>query len=69
MYEERSPLYYADCIQCPVAFFQGLDDRVVPPGQTIKMYEAVKARGLTTALVTFEGWLPINCLVYLYVSQ
>ena len=33
---------------------QGLEDRVVPPGQAFDMAEAVRAKGLPLALVTFE---------------
>ncbi|MBV9171055.1 MAG: S9 family peptidase, partial [Chloroflexi bacterium] len=31
VYEERSPIHYADRLSCPVILFQGLEDRVVPP--------------------------------------
>ena len=35
--------------------FQGLEDRVVPPNQSEKMFEAVRAKKLPVAYLTFEG--------------
>ncbi|KAF9320428.1 Dipeptidyl aminopeptidase [Podila horticola] len=55
LYLERSPLYSADKITCPCAFFQGLDDKVVPPNQAEMMVDALKKRGLPVSYVTFEG--------------
>ncbi|KAI7838093.1 hypothetical protein COHA_008101 [Chlorella ohadii] len=54
-YQERSPLHSLDGFKAPVAFFQGLEDEVVPPNQAQVMYDALRERGLTTALVMFEG--------------
>jgi dipeptidyl aminopeptidase/acylaminoacyl peptidase len=42
-------------LSCPLILFQGLDDRVVPPDQAQEMFDAVRAKGLPTALVAFEG--------------
>ncbi|HQQ05079.1 MAG TPA: S9 family peptidase [Kiritimatiellia bacterium] len=55
VYEARSPLFHAEGISRPVIFFQGLEDRVVPPEQTFAMYEALAARGVPAAYVAFEG--------------
>ncbi len=54
-YEARSPIHFTEQLRRPVVFFQGLDDKVVPPDQARKMFEAVRARGLPTALVEFGG--------------
>jgi dipeptidyl aminopeptidase/acylaminoacyl peptidase len=35
--------------------FQGLEDKVVPPSQAEKMVEAVRAKKLPVAYLTFEG--------------
>ena len=35
--------------------FQGLEDKVVPPNQAEKMVEAVRAKNLPIAYLTFEG--------------
>jgi dipeptidyl aminopeptidase/acylaminoacyl peptidase len=55
LYEERSPLVHADRISCPVIFFQGLDDKVVPPSQSESMVNALKKKGLPVAYLTFSG--------------
>jgi dipeptidyl aminopeptidase/acylaminoacyl peptidase len=55
IYMERSPVYHTQKISCPIIFFQGLDDKVVPPNQTEAMVEALKKRHLPVACVLFEG--------------
>ena len=52
-YDARSPLQHADRIRCPVIFFQGLDDVVVPPAQTERMAEALKANGIPVEVLLF----------------
>ena len=54
-YQARSPIHFTGQLRRPVVFFQGLDDKVVPPSQARTMFEAVRSRGLPTALVEFEG--------------
>jgi dipeptidyl aminopeptidase/acylaminoacyl peptidase len=36
-------------------FFQGLDDKVVPPQQSETMVDALRARGVPVAYLTLEG--------------
>lgn len=55
LFEQRSPINHLDRLATPMLLFQGLDDRVVPPKQAEQMAQAVRARGLPVALVTFEG--------------
>src|SRR5262249_40533474 len=55
LYVARSPLHAAARIARPVIFFQGLDDRIVPPGQAEAMVEALRARGLPVVYVPFAG--------------
>jgi dipeptidyl aminopeptidase/acylaminoacyl peptidase len=55
LYRQRSPVHYAGQLNCPVIFFQGLEDKVVPPNQSETMFEAVRRKGIPTAYVTFEG--------------
>lgn len=53
LYDERSPLYHADKITCPVIFFQGGADKVVPPNQAEVMYNALKQRHIKTELILY----------------
>jgi dipeptidyl aminopeptidase/acylaminoacyl peptidase len=54
-YRARSPLHAAAGITCPVIFFQGLDDPVVPPSQAEAMVAAMRTRGLPVAYLAFPG--------------
>lgn len=55
LYLQRSAINYTDQLSCPVIFFQGLEDKVVPPNQAELMVEALKAKKLPVAYVAFEG--------------
>ena len=55
LYLERSPIHSAEKLSCPVIFFQGLEDEVVPPDQTEKMFAALREKGLPVSYVPFEG--------------
>ena len=50
---ERSPIRHASRIRCPVIFFQGLDDRIVPPSQSTLMVQALADNGLAVAYLRF----------------
>ncbi|MCY3621461.1 MAG: prolyl oligopeptidase family serine peptidase [Gammaproteobacteria bacterium] len=53
--DERSPINHVDKLNCPVIFFQGAEDRVVPPNQAESMRDALAAKGIPVAYVLFEG--------------
>ncbi len=55
LYRQRSPIHFADRLSCPIIFFQGAEDRVVPPEQAERMVEALRAKGLPVAYLLFEG--------------
>jgi dipeptidyl aminopeptidase/acylaminoacyl peptidase len=55
IYVSRSPINFTDRLSCPVIFFQGLEDKVVPPGQAETMVAALKEKGIPVAYLPFEG--------------
>ena len=55
LYVERSPLSHVDSVSCPVLLLQGLDDPVVPPSQAEMFRDALVAKGIPHAYLTFEG--------------
>ncbi|HEX8500656.1 MAG TPA: S9 family peptidase [Pyrinomonadaceae bacterium] len=55
LYRERSSINFTDRLSCPVIFFQGLEDKIVPPNQAELMVEALRRKKLPVAYVAFEG--------------
>ena len=54
-YEERSPLAHASGTSCPVLLLQGLDDPIVSAPQSERFADAVAAKDIPYAYLTFEG--------------
>lgn len=54
-YQARSPINHIEQLNCPAIFFQGLDDKVVPPNQAEAMVAALDNKGIPVAYVPFEG--------------
>jgi len=55
LYIQRSPIHFTDRLSVPAIFFQGLEDKVVPPNQAETMVEALRQKGVPVAYVAFEG--------------
>jgi dipeptidyl aminopeptidase/acylaminoacyl peptidase len=55
LYHARSPINFTERLSCPIIFFQGLEDKVVPPNQAELMVAALEAKGLPVAYVPFAG--------------
>jgi dipeptidyl aminopeptidase/acylaminoacyl peptidase len=55
LYRERSPALHADRLSRPVVFFQGDEDRIVPPNQTEGMVIALRRRGIPVGYFLFTG--------------
>ncbi len=55
LYRERSPIHHTELLRAPVIFFQGLEDKIVPPNQAEMMVEALRKKRLPVAYVAFEG--------------
>ncbi|HEY9639519.1 MAG TPA: S9 family peptidase [Coleofasciculaceae cyanobacterium] len=55
IYVERSPIHAVDRLDCPLIFFQGDEDKIVPPNQAERMVNALKAKGLPVAYVLYAG--------------
>jgi dipeptidyl aminopeptidase/acylaminoacyl peptidase len=55
LYQARSPINFTERLNAPVIFFQGLEDRIVPPNQAEMMVAALRQKGLPVAYVAFEG--------------
>ncbi len=55
IYVARSPINFTERLSCPTIFFQGLEDKVVPPNQAETMVEALRAKGIPVAYLPFAG--------------
>lgn len=54
-YRRRSPIYAVDRLASPLIVLQGLEDKVVPPNQSERIVEALRAKGRPVAYLAFEG--------------
>ena len=54
VYRARSPINHIEQLDCPVIFFQGMEDKVVPPNQAETMVSALRERGVPVSYITFE---------------
>ena len=54
-YRERSPLFHAERLSKPVIFFQGEDDKIVPPNQAEVMVEALRRKGNPVGYILLSG--------------
>lgn len=48
IYKKRAPLEHIDQFSCPIIFFQGDEDKVVPPNQSELMHNLLKQKGIPT---------------------
>ena len=55
VWRERSPIHSVHQINVPVALFQGLEDKVVPPNQAAVIAEALADRGIPCVHIEYEG--------------
>jgi dienelactone hydrolase len=55
LYLARSPVHSARLLSVPVAFFQGAEDRIVPPEQAEVMVAALRRRGIPCLYLLFDG--------------
>ena len=55
LWRERSPINHVDKIRAPVIVLQGLEDKVVPPSQSVKIVEALARNGIRHEYLAFEG--------------
>lgn len=53
LYRARSPIHHVEKLSCPTIFFQGLQDKVVPPAQAEKMVAALRAKGIPVTYLEF----------------
>jgi len=55
VYRERSPEYFCDQIQDPIAIFQGEDDVVVPRSQSDRVVASLQRRGVPHEYHLYAG--------------
>jgi dipeptidyl aminopeptidase/acylaminoacyl peptidase len=55
LYIKRSPINHVNQLSCPIIFFQGDEDKIVPPDQAEKMVDALREKGVPVAYILFEG--------------
>ena len=54
-YRQRSPIHAVERLSAPVIFFQGDEDKVVPPNQAETMVRALQEKGVPVAHIVYPG--------------
>ena len=55
IYDQRSPLNHLDGFKVPVLVLQGADDPVVPPNQSQRIVDALRARHVPVSFILYPG--------------
>jgi dipeptidyl aminopeptidase/acylaminoacyl peptidase len=55
LYRARSPINHVDGLSCPVIFFHGDEDKMVPPDQAESMVNVLKRKGVAVAYILVHG--------------
>ncbi len=55
LYVERSPIHATDRLSCPIIFFQGAEDKIVPPNQAEMMVASLQKKGIHVEYVLYDG--------------
>lgn len=55
LYLERSLINNVNLLSCPIIFFQGDEDKIVPPDQAEVMANALRQKGIPVAYLLFQG--------------
>ena len=55
IYESRSPLNHLEGFKAPVLVMQGADDPIVPPNQSKRIVDALRARHVPVAYILYPG--------------
>jgi dipeptidyl aminopeptidase/acylaminoacyl peptidase len=55
IYRERSPIFFVDKIQDPIAMFQGDEDNVVPRNQSDEVVDSLRRRGVPHIYHVYPG--------------
>jgi dipeptidyl aminopeptidase/acylaminoacyl peptidase len=54
-YVARSPIHHVEQLTKPLIVLQGMQDPIVPPNQSEKIVDALRARGVPVAYLLFDG--------------
>ncbi|PCI96001.1 peptidase [Candidatus Aerophobetes bacterium] len=54
-YIERSPIHHCEKLSCPIIFFQGTEDKCVPPEQSDMMVQALRDKKIPVSYLLFKG--------------
>lgn len=54
-YIDQSPIYKVHQIKAALAIYQGDEDLIVPPNQSVLIFEQVKKNGVPVSMIMYKG--------------